>query len=139
MPFQFYKAGHFSPSFSLSHAHIELEPMKSYTTAAKLFNINSVEQYKEKSLRYLTNHCIFIVYLLYINKHNKSLYIYCFYCVFFRYLASWSVIVTFTMAAKPKPVQSVHLHYVYSFRYNSCSRKIENIKKCTTCYVLLLW
>ena len=46
MPFQFYKAGHFSPSFSLSHAHIELEPMKSYTTAAKLFNINSVEQYK---------------------------------------------------------------------------------------------
>ena len=48
MPFQFYKAGHFSPSFSLSHAHIELEPMKNYTTAARLFNINSVEQYKEK-------------------------------------------------------------------------------------------
>ena len=36
------------PSFSLNHVHIELEPLRNYTTAAKLFDINSVEQYKEK-------------------------------------------------------------------------------------------
>lgn len=47
-PFNFYRAGHFSPSFRFSQAHIELSPLKYYTTSAKLFNIRSVQQFKEK-------------------------------------------------------------------------------------------
>ena len=47
-PFHFYRAGHFSPSFNFSKAHIELTPQPYYTTAAKLFGMMSVQQFKEK-------------------------------------------------------------------------------------------
>ena len=46
--FNFYKVGHFSPSTQISKVHFELDSLGQWISAAKLFGVSSVGEYKTK-------------------------------------------------------------------------------------------
>ena len=48
LTFSFYKVGHFSPSGKISTLYFELDSILRHISSAKLFSVNSVEEYKQK-------------------------------------------------------------------------------------------
>ena len=47
LTFRFYKVGHFSPSGTISTLYFELDSLLRHTSSAKLFGVNSVEEYRK--------------------------------------------------------------------------------------------